>query len=240
MTNIEKVRSLFLNKTLNALTNSDISRITGITPHQQVFQITQKLVNEGLLRIKWRNNEKVFYLASSIQGTPCVGNIILDVGEEALSHKPQKDILTGGENSTPSMGNYQLPDIGFEEAGNWYLDNGNLQYKLLRYRDERNILYAFIAQEKVMYIGKSTQTLTARMNGYRRPGPTQSTNIKDNARIKELLGKDISVQIFVLVQKEQLLHRDIPINLAAGLEDNLLAQINPPWNERGTTRKLNI
>jgi hypothetical protein len=126
-----------------------------------------------------------------------------------------------------------LLDLGFEEIGEWIIEAGTLQFILRHYQNNSNILYAFIAQSEIKYIGKSTQTLLGRMNGYKNPGPTQSTNIKNNSRIKELLIKGTPVQILVLVQKEEMLYRGMPIILAAGLEDNLIARLRPPWNERG-------
>ena len=63
-------------------------------------------------------------------------------------------------------------------------NSGSLQFRLTQYINERNILYAFVAQGEVKYIGKSTQTLSGRMNGYKHPGPTQSTNINNNVRLK--------------------------------------------------------
>ena len=125
-----------------------------------------------------------------------------------------------------------LFDLGFENIGEWLLENGSLQYKLTKYGYERNILYAFLVQGEVKYIGKSVQTLSGRMKGYKNPGPTQSTNIDKNARIKDLLSKGIKVEILVLVQKEEGLYREMPINLAAGLEDNMLSRIKPAWNKR--------
>jgi len=123
-------------------------------------------------------------------------------------------------------------DLGFKSVGEWLLKDGSLQFRLTQYGNERNILYTFIVQGEVKYIGKSTQTLTGRMNGYKNPGPTQSTNIDKKARIEGLLRKGIPVSIFVLVPKEEMSCRGMPINIAAGLEDNLIARIIPPWNDR--------
>jgi hypothetical protein len=125
-----------------------------------------------------------------------------------------------------------LINFGFEEVGEWLFADGPLQFVLTRHWDEQNILYAFVTQEEVKYIGKSSQTLRGRMNGYKQPDPTQSTNINNNARIKDLLLKGIPVQILAFVQKDEMLCRGLPINLAAGLEDILIARIRPPWNNR--------
>jgi hypothetical protein len=125
-----------------------------------------------------------------------------------------------------------LLDFGFEEAGEWFLEDDSLQIRLKRHKNERNILYAFVAQGKIQYIGKSNQTLLGRMNGYKNPGPTQSTNINNNARIKELLHANITVKILVFVPKEAVIYREVPVNIAAGVEEILITKIRPPWNNR--------
>lgn len=154
------------------------------------------------------------------------------VEKSPTSSDPQEDISAEINGVLTTDSKRFLLSFGFEEVGEWLLEGSSLQFVLSRHGDEQNILYAFIAQEEVKYIGKSNQTLSRRMNGYKQPGPTQSTNINNNARIKDLLLKGMPVQILVFVQEEEMPCRDIPINLAAGLEDNLIARIRPPWNNR--------
>ncbi|MCG6537142.1 MAG: hypothetical protein L7F78_21140 [Syntrophales bacterium LBB04] len=125
-----------------------------------------------------------------------------------------------------------LLGFGFEEVGEWLFEGGSLQFRLTQHSNEQNILYAFVAQGEVKYIGISKQTLSGRMIGYKRPGPTQSTNINNNARIKDLLHRGTPVQILAFVQKEEMLYHDVPIDRAAGLEHNLIARLRPPWNSR--------
>jgi len=47
MTNREKVISFLAKISPKTASNADIVSHTGITPHQQVFQITRKLVSAG-------------------------------------------------------------------------------------------------------------------------------------------------------------------------------------------------
>ncbi len=154
-----------------------------------------------------------------------VGPLSTDLfSKEHNEQKPRTNI--GNE------GMQTILDLGFERVGEWFLEKSTLHYRIDKNEAERNILYAFVVQEEVYYIGKSTQTLSWRMNGYRNPGPTQITNLNNHARIKDILQAGISVQIFTLVSKENVLYHNFPINIAAGLEDNLIARINPPWNDR--------
>jgi hypothetical protein len=71
------------------------------------------------------------------------------------------------------------------------------------------------------------------MYAYQNPGPTQTTNIRVNSAIENLLkGKD-PVDIFILDHNGLLSYGGFKINLAAGLEDTLIYEINPVWNLTG-------
>jgi len=72
------------------------------------------------------------------------------------------------------------------------------------------------------------------MYGYQNPGPTQSTNIKGNQKIGDLLNDGNQVDIYALPDNGLLHFGVFHINLAAGLEDNIVTTLNPPWNKTGT------
>src|SRR5665648_585117 len=71
------------------------------------------------------------------------------------------------------------------------------------------------------------------MYGYQNPGPSQRTNIRVNAAIKNLLSNDLPVDIFILTDNGLLSYGNFRINLAAGLEDTLILKLNPDWNLTG-------
>lgn len=123
--------------------------------------------------------------------------------------------------------------VGFRKAGCWVLQEAKPCYSLQDAGSERDVLYAFVADGQVLYIGKTTRGLKKRMYGYQRPGPTQNTNIACNDKLLELLGADRSVDIYVFVEPEPTFHAGIRVNLAAGLEDNLIAEVKPLWNRTG-------
>lgn len=128
-----------------------------------------------------------------------------------------------------------LLELGFEEAGEWRLESGQSKCILHCHRGKSGILYAFVVQDRVMYLGKSIHSLSRRMYGYERPGPTQNTNIKNHANIKALLLSGDRVRILAFAPVEKLLYRGVEVNLAAGLEDALIARLQPLWNYRGAT-----
>ena len=108
--------------------------------------------------------------------------------------------------------------------------DGSISPNLLELADSSNILYAFISDGEVLYVGKTTQTLQKRIYGYQKPGPTQFTNIKGNKLLRELLTEGKSVSIYAL--PDDGLHRigSFHLNLAAGLEDSIIATLKPKWN----------
>jgi hypothetical protein len=127
----------------------------------------------------------------------------------------------------------RLINIGFTPIGHWSLYNNRIQCKLNTHQKTSNILYAFICNSEIKYIGKTTVGLAKRMYGYQNPSPTQSTNIRVNNLIKEVLLRDSPVDILILVDNGLLKYGDFKINLAAGLEGSLIFDISPDWNYSG-------
>ncbi|WP_313473120.1 GIY-YIG nuclease family protein [Rouxiella badensis] len=129
----------------------------------------------------------------------------------------------------------RLIEIGFIKVGFWQIIEGCLKYHLDdRFMDVKNNLYAFVCDGEVKYVGKTTRLLRNRMYHYSRPGPYQSTNIKNNNNIKDMLSNNIAVDIFVLPDSGLIHYGQFHLNLAAGLEDSIIRIINPEWN--GTPR----
>ena len=128
-----------------------------------------------------------------------------------------------------------LLQLGFEQTGEWQLRFDQIYFHLERHGNERNILYAFVVDETIMYIGKSTQTLSQRMNGYKNPGSTQNTNIGNHAHIRRILEEKGRIMIYVFVQKEDVVYRGVKVNLSAGLEDNLNILLKPSWKNLGAS-----
>jgi hypothetical protein len=126
--------------------------------------------------------------------------------------------------------------IGLEDAARWEVDGERLKYvgeKPAGWRQQTaipNSLYAFVCEEKVLYIGKTTKTLSKRLAGYCDPGKSQATNKKCHQGIRKLLSQGKEVRIFVLPQTIPLKWGDYQINLSAGLEDALVSAFKPEWN----------
>ncbi|MBK8806994.1 MAG: GIY-YIG nuclease family protein [Bacteroidales bacterium] len=128
----------------------------------------------------------------------------------------------------------RLIKIGFAKVGIWESLNSNqIQFVLNSNHFTKDLLYSFIIDGEIKYIGKTIQSLCDRMNGYKNPGTSQTTNIRINKVIKGLLNHGNIVDIFILADNGLLSFGGFRINLAAGLEDTLIKEINPEWNMKG-------
>jgi hypothetical protein len=124
----------------------------------------------------------------------------------------------------------RLLKIGFEQAGHWVLENDKLNFELTRHSSQKNILYAFVCDGHVKYVGKTVRALFVRMSEYKNPGPTQTTNINNHKRIRDVLSGGVAVEILALPDSGLLHYGQFHLNLAAALEDDLIRAMSPEWN----------
>jgi hypothetical protein len=130
-----------------------------------------------------------------------------------------------------------LSNIGFEQIGEWNITNaGGIDYSINKHKEGflriNNALYAFALDNEVMYIGKTTKSIKKRFVGYVKPGNSQATNAKCHKAILKLLKADKKIEIwsFAPIIPFQIL--GFEVNLAAGLEDDLINKFKPKWNNR--------
>ena len=128
----------------------------------------------------------------------------------------------------------QLLVIGFQLAGHWTPVDDGLEVALLRHAKQKNVLYAFVCDGDLKYVGKTTQTLAKRLYGYKNPGSTQATNLRNHRLIREQLAAGATVEVFVLPDNGLMHYGQFHLNLAAGLEDNIIATLKPEWNNSPT------
>jgi hypothetical protein len=130
-------------------------------------------------------------------------------------------------------------ELGFEKVGKWSFKNESFKFELNENYINTNILYSFVIEDEIKYIGKSIKTISQRLNGYKNPNITQRTNFRLNNLIIEKLKEGKNVEIYLFVDKAELSYKGKNINLSAGLEDNLIAEYLPEWNSLGKNGKLN-
>jgi hypothetical protein len=120
-----------------------------------------------------------------------------------------------------------LITIGLEDAAAWIEAGDKLRTvgdKSARWRwltAKPRALYAFCSGNKVLYIGRTTQTLSKRFLG---------NHICDSA-IRKLLAQGKEVRILVMPGRSPLPWESFPVDLAAGLEAALVKAFAPPWNK---------
>ena len=186
MTNTEKIKQVFLSGAVKETTNAELMKLTGVQPHAQVFQITDKLVKKGFLKYALKGKEKVFYMPQQVSMT----NV-----------KDSEDVgtLSGPANVGNRKAVLNIEQVGFRYSGKWTLiDESKLSYEAEPDILSRSpVLYAFVSMNEVLYIGKTTMPLGKRLYGYANPGPKQSTNQKVNLNIQGLVTNGVSVEIWV-------------------------------------------
>jgi hypothetical protein len=131
-----------------------------------------------------------------------------------------------------------LVKLGFQHVGYWRLEAGTLRLELTNLQPAPRVLYAFLSDGQLKYIGQSKKTLAARLAGYRNPQPSQRTNVRVNEKLIGLLSTGVVVDIYGFVDNGLWSYGGFHLNVAAGLEDSLVATLRPEWNLVGMSVKL--
>lgn len=138
------------------------------------------------------------------------------------------------------MGHFSLIEsLGFRCVGKWRISDKGLDFDIAReVRSAKRSLYAFVENSEVLYVGKASGAFVGRLNGYRRPGTSQRTNLRVNPLLAELVLSNKEVLIYHFQSGEEVCFRNVLLNVAAGLEDPLIEIISPPWNMNGRKKSL--
>ena len=136
------------------------------------------------------------------------------------------------------MNNFErIQEIGFTQTGKWIIEGSIISFDIQEKINSKNSLYAFIIEEEVMYVGKTTNWFLNRMKGYSKPGPSQNTNIRINKNIIEAIEKKHRVFVYVLPESNLLKYGSFSLSITEGLEHSIISDINPEWNIQGKTKK---
>jgi hypothetical protein len=129
----------------------------------------------------------------------------------------------------------RLHDLGFTKVGNWKLTNdGEIRYILTSNSDTSKVVYCFVSERKIKYVGKTAKPLRFRLDQYYKPGQSQSTNIIIHEKIIALLNRHRAVTIWILADKGELKFHNLKLSLADALEMALIKDIKYKiWNRMG-------
>ena len=123
------------------------------------------------------------------------------------------------------MNTTQLTSDGFEFSGKWQLVDGEADFHLdnLALAMQANVLYAFVCNDEVKYIGQTKQKLCCRMCNYQKKLHSQSAAKKrevHNSLRLELAGGRLAL-IFA---------RFCPRNELSAQENKARRKFDPAWN----------
>lgn len=96
-------------------------------------------------------------------------------------------------------------------------------------------VYAFAHDGVVQYVGVASTSLAKRLYFYGKPGPTQKTNIRLNAALRDLLEKGSEIEIYVATPPA-LEWSGWIVSGSEGLEAGIIKSYTLPWNMRGSAR----
>lgn len=131
----------------------------------------------------------------------------------------------------------RLLELGFVEQGEWLLNNNSLEYIIRRPLENCSLIYCFVVNDVPKYIGVTRKGLNNRMYQYKNPSITQSTNTRINNFILNTLNES-RVKIYTLLDEGQLSISGFSVNIAFGLEYNLISEYNPDWNSMGRQTQI--
>jgi hypothetical protein len=118
--NKERVRHYLVSIAPEAATNSQIGQATGVQPHQQVYQLTEKLMHAGLISGEKRGGEWFFWVgeadnAPAPSPTPLSGGQMTPSQFEALAGRVLSDyhgvaLSPGSVRPVPKVFDFVSPD----------------------------------------------------------------------------------------------------------------------------------
>jgi hypothetical protein len=127
----------------------------------------------------------------------------------------------------------RLEEIGFRKVGTWSPGPDGPVVAIEPEAAKRNVLYAFVCEGQVLYVGKTAMLLAKRLYGYQRPGPTQRTNAACNKHIRELLAGNRQLEVYSRGEEKVSQIGSFTVSQAAALEDAIIRDLQPPWNRMG-------
>lgn len=144
---------------------------------------------------------------------------------------PPKTVAALPLPTKPALTAQALLAGGFELTSRWKLnDGGNLS--LEQPLPTRPGVYAFVRKGLAVYIGVASSGLARRLRFYVRPGVTQRTSLRVNARLVDELKAYGTIDILTASPPDASWN-GWPVNASAGLEVGLISNYDVPWNLRG-------
>lgn len=131
----------------------------------------------------------------------------------------------------------KLLELGFKKIGIWSKSEKVLSFQVSEFKDSTDIIFAFVQNSTVTYMGVSTGNFETFLNTFVNPSNVDLEKIQiKNSLLKSLDNNEVA--IYALRNKKffGLMTRFSPVETA-----NLIKEINPSWNSDGLKdRMINI
>ena len=145
----------------------------------------------------------------------------VDAVKGRAAPRPEKPVLSAED----------LIRAGFRRSARWTLtEDGRLA--LSEPLPKEAGVYAFVQDDRALYVGVASMGLSKRFVFYMRPGQTQTTSIRLNARLKEEIAGGAVIEVFT-ASPEGTTWNGLPVCGVTGLEAGLIQAYGLPWNIRG-------
>jgi len=128
----------------------------------------------------------------------------------------------------------ELNNCGFVEVGKWKLKESlksGVAFELYEFKEQR-VVYAFVVDDEVKYIGVCDNPSTTLKNRMSRYQGLQGggTNERVAKKMKGCLKGKKDVKIFALKPQSTLQYKGLNVDLVKGLENPLIEKLKPEWN----------
>lgn len=124
----------------------------------------------------------------------------------------------------------------FSIIGSWKLD-ASASLVLVGTPPNEPGVYVFAMDGIAQYVGVASANLAKRLYFYRKPSPTQRTNIRMNAALREALARGSEIDIYIATPPA-LEWNGWPISGPEGLEASIIKTYALPWNVRGAASSV--
>lgn len=143
----------------------------------------------------------------------------------------------------------KIIDLGFTKSADFRLNKDALEYVIHEHAGASPCLYAFIeclsgsdedsANNQIFYIGHTRRTFKQRMDDYKR-GHGKAVNNRVHNHIRARLSDGARVESWIWIDALSLQMRDLKVDVAAGLEYDLINFYRAHNREQNHQRLLNV
>ncbi|MBL1265858.1 hypothetical protein [Candidatus Methylomicrobium oryzae] len=118
----------------------------------------------------------------------------------------------------------QLKTMGFRKIGQWRLEKDGLGASLSHHYESANILFAFVCDGSLVYLGKTDLPLEKLFWNLKYENSELSKLIHEALQVRK------TVEIHSLPDNGLLYFGGFQLNLADGLYDSMISELRPSWN----------